>query len=61
MFKLVINIIIANKLYLKNIFKKFKTKGQNVNAAKAFILKKYLSANPDPERQCYSHFTTATG
>ena len=63
MFKLVINIIIANKLYLKNIFKKFKTKGPkcDIPAAKAFILKKYLSANPDPERQCYSHFTTATG
>lgn len=30
-------------------------------AAKQFILKKYLAANPDPERQCYSHFTTATG
>ncbi|XP_013098163.1 G protein alpha q subunit isoform X3 [Stomoxys calcitrans] len=29
-------------------------------AAKQFVLKKYLSANPDPERQCYSHFTTAT-
>lgn len=30
-------------------------------AAKQFILKKYLASNPDPERQCYSHFTTATG
>ncbi|XP_029404797.1 G protein alpha q subunit isoform X2 [Bactrocera dorsalis] len=29
-------------------------------AAKQFVLKKYLAANPDPERQCYSHFTTAT-
>ncbi|XP_037946595.1 G protein alpha q subunit isoform X2 [Teleopsis dalmanni] len=28
--------------------------------AKNFILKKYLVCNPDPERQCYSHFTTAT-
>ncbi|XP_055847325.1 G protein alpha q subunit isoform X4 [Episyrphus balteatus] len=32
----------------------------DIPAAKAFILNKYLSANPDPERQCYSHFTTAT-
>ncbi|KAL9917272.1 G protein alpha q subunit isoform X3 [Glossina fuscipes] len=29
-------------------------------AAKQFVLKKYLAANPDPDRQCYSHFTTAT-
>lgn len=26
-----------------------------------FILQKYLRENPDPERSCYSHFTTATG
>lgn len=30
-------------------------------AAREFVLKKYLKENPDPERSCYSHFTTATG
>lgn len=30
-------------------------------AAKNYILKKYLAENPDPDRTCYSHFTTATG
>ncbi|KAL5285804.1 GNAQ.2 family protein [Megaselia abdita] len=32
----------------------------NAEDGKQFILKKYLACNPDPERQCYSHFTTAT-
>ena len=26
-----------------------------------YILQGYLAANPDPDRTCYSHFTTATG
>ncbi|KOB72675.1 Guanine nucleotide-binding protein G(Q) subunit alpha, partial [Operophtera brumata] len=26
-----------------------------------YILQKYLKENPDPDRSCYSHFTTATG
>ncbi|XP_026281822.1 guanine nucleotide-binding protein G(q) subunit alpha isoform X1 [Frankliniella occidentalis] len=30
-------------------------------AAREFILKGYLSLNPDPDRTCYSHFTSATG
>lgn len=30
-------------------------------AAQEFILKIYLSQNPDPDRMCYSHFTVATG
>lgn len=30
-------------------------------AAKDYILKKYLKENPDPDKTCYSHFTTATG
>lgn len=34
---------------------------QDYIAAREFILKKYLSTNPDPDRMCYSHFTTATG
>ncbi|CAG9560039.1 unnamed protein product [Danaus chrysippus] len=29
--------------------------------AREYILQKYLKENPDPDRQCYSHFTTATG
>lgn len=29
--------------------------------AREFILKVYLSSNPDPDRMCYSHFTAATG
>ncbi|CAH2071460.1 unnamed protein product, partial [Iphiclides podalirius] len=29
--------------------------------AREFILQKYLKENPDPDRSCYSHFTTATG
>lgn len=29
-------------------------------AAKDFILKKFLKENTDPDRTCYSHFTTAT-
>ncbi|KAJ8918962.1 hypothetical protein NQ315_016864 [Exocentrus adspersus] len=29
--------------------------------AREYILKVYLRENPDPERSCYSHFTTATG
>ncbi|XP_046963028.1 G protein alpha q subunit isoform X5 [Vanessa cardui] len=28
--------------------------------AREYILQKYLKENPDPDRQCYSHFTTAT-
>lgn len=30
-------------------------------AAKDYILKKFLNENPDPDKTCYSHFTTATG
>lgn len=29
--------------------------------AKDYILKKFLAENPDPDKTCYSHFTTATG
>lgn len=29
--------------------------------AREFILQIYLKTNPDPDRTCYSHFTTATG
>lgn len=26
-----------------------------------YVLKLYMACNPDPDRSCYSHFTTATG
>jgi guanine nucleotide-binding protein G(q) subunit alpha len=29
--------------------------------AREYILQMYLKQNPDKDRQCYSHFTTATG
>lgn len=29
--------------------------------AREYILKLYMVCNPDPDRSCYSHFTTATG
>lgn len=50
-------------LYLLLSLKKIFLSGAKGNAedGKQFILKKYLACNPDPERQCYSHFTTATG
>lgn len=34
---------------------------QDLSAAQEFICKRYLETNPDPDRMCYSHFTTATG
>ena len=34
---------------------------QSAPPALDFILKVYLDSNPDPDRSCYSHFTTATG
>lgn len=34
---------------------------QDQVAAREYILKLYLRENPDPDRSCYSHFTTATG
>lgn len=39
------------------------TKGPKLEGKPAmeYVLKLYLAANPDPERSCYSHFTTATG
>lgn len=42
---------------------KMHLKGEKLDhiAAREYILKLYLRENPDPERSCYSHFTTATG
>lgn len=34
---------------------------QDHASAKDYILKKFLAENPDPDKACYSHFTTATG
>lgn len=34
---------------------------QQGSPAMEFVLKLYMAANPDPDRSCYSHFTTATG
>lgn len=34
---------------------------QDHASAKDYILKKFLAENPDPDKTCYSHFTTATG
>ncbi|XP_017054118.1 G protein alpha q subunit isoform X4 [Drosophila ficusphila] len=46
--------------HLVDYFPEYDGPKQDHAAAKQFVLKKYLAANPDPERQCYSHFTTAT-
>lgn len=34
---------------------------QDDKSAREYICKLYLACNPDPDRSCYSHFTTATG
>ena len=34
---------------------------QDDKPARQFILDMYLEQNPDPDRQCYSHFTCGTG
>lgn len=34
---------------------------QEGKSAMEYVLKLYMAANPDPDRSCYSHFTTATG
>ncbi|XP_055374048.1 G protein alpha q subunit isoform X3 [Condylostylus longicornis] len=46
--------------HLVDYFPEFDGPKQDHMAAKNFVLQKYLNANPDPDRQCYSHFTTAT-
>ncbi|EDW61936.1 G protein alpha q subunit [Drosophila novamexicana] len=46
--------------HMVDYFPEFDGPKQDHAAAKQFVLKKYLACNPDPERQCYSHFTTAT-
>ncbi|XP_059487833.1 G protein alpha q subunit-like [Neocloeon triangulifer] len=46
--------------HLVDYFPDFDGPKQDDISAKNYILKKYLNENPDPERTCYSHFTTAT-
>jgi guanine nucleotide-binding protein G(q) subunit alpha len=47
-----------------NLIQSFiKLKGPKQEHAPAcdYVLQMYLKQNPDKDRQCYSHFTTATG
>ncbi|XP_060525204.1 G protein alpha q subunit isoform X1 [Cylas formicarius] len=47
--------------HLVDYFPEYDGPKQDHITAREYILKVYLKENPDPERQCYSHFTTATG
>lgn len=47
------NKLIYRKLYITG-------PKQDHASAKDYILKKFLNENPDPDKTCYSHFTTAT-
>ncbi|CAG9765134.1 unnamed protein product [Ceutorhynchus assimilis] len=46
--------------HLIDYFPDFEGQKQDHIAAREYMLKMYLKENPDPERACYSHFTTAT-
>ncbi|XP_011312903.1 G protein alpha q subunit isoform X2 [Fopius arisanus] len=46
--------------HLVDYFPEYDGPKQDPVPAREYILKVYLSSNPDPDRQCYSHFTTAT-
>ncbi|KAL1491765.1 hypothetical protein ABEB36_012315 [Hypothenemus hampei] len=46
--------------HLIDYFPEFDGPKQDHIAAREYILKLYLRENPDPDRSCYSHFTTAT-
>ncbi|XP_043478757.1 G protein alpha q subunit isoform X3 [Leptopilina heterotoma] len=46
--------------HLVDYFPEYDGPKQAPPPAMEYILKVYLSSNPDPDRQCYSHFTTAT-
>ncbi|XP_051174101.1 G protein alpha q subunit isoform X4 [Leptopilina boulardi] len=46
--------------HLVDYFPEYDGPKQSPPPAMEYILKVYLSSNPDPDRQCYSHFTTAT-
>ncbi|XP_076397477.1 G protein alpha q subunit isoform X1 [Megachile rotundata] len=47
--------------HLVDYFPEYDGPKQQDVPAREFILKVYLSTNPDPDRMCYSHFTCATG
>ncbi|CAD1478591.1 unnamed protein product, partial [Heterotrigona itama] len=47
--------------HLVDYFPEYNGPKQDSVPAREFILKVYLSTNPDPDRMCYSHFTCATG
>ncbi|KAJ8985100.1 hypothetical protein NQ317_019786 [Molorchus minor] len=47
--------------HLVDYFPEFDGSKQDHIAAREYICKVYLRENPDPDRSCYSHFTTATG
>ncbi|CAK9832924.1 G protein alpha q subunit [Anthophora retusa] len=47
--------------HLVDYFPEYTGPKQEHVPAREFILKVYLSSNPDPDRMCYSHFTCATG
>ncbi|KAI5644415.1 g-protein alpha subunit domain-containing protein [Phthorimaea operculella] len=47
--------------HLVDYFPEYDGPKQEAPPALDFILQKYLRENPDPDRACYSHFTTATG
>ncbi|XP_017797972.1 PREDICTED: guanine nucleotide-binding protein G(q) subunit alpha isoform X1 [Habropoda laboriosa] len=47
--------------HLVDYFPEYTGPKQEDVPAREFILKVYLSSNPDPDRMCYSHFTCATG
>ncbi|XP_018312961.1 guanine nucleotide-binding protein G(q) subunit alpha isoform X4 [Mycetomoellerius zeteki] len=46
--------------HLVDYFPEYDGPKQQDVPAREFILKVYLSCNPDPDRMCYSHFTCAT-
>ncbi|XP_044585619.1 G protein alpha q subunit isoform X3 [Cotesia glomerata] len=46
--------------HLVDYFPEYDGPKQDHVGAREYILKIYLSSNPDPDRSCYSHFTTAT-
>ncbi|XP_031332939.1 G protein alpha q subunit isoform X3 [Photinus pyralis] len=46
--------------HLVDYFPEYDGPKQDHVQAREYILKTYLRENPDPERSCYSHFTTAT-
>ncbi|XP_033195980.1 guanine nucleotide-binding protein G(q) subunit alpha isoform X3 [Bombus vosnesenskii] len=46
--------------HLVDYFPEYNGPKQQDVPAREFILKVYLSTNPDPDRMCYSHFTCAT-